>query len=84
MPALDQKFLALTVWLSAMCMCVCVNAVCVCAVYVHILCVCVSVCLPRLLSGCAIDFDLYLSLVLAHLRFLAVFSGFFQPKNRPS
>lgn len=65
MPALDQKFSASQgVWLSRMCA----------AMYVYVcLCVGVYVCVGVYLFVCldllAIDFDLYLSLVLAHLRF---------------
>lgn len=63
MPALDQKFSAS----QTVCAChVCVWE-CMCVpVYVYLWeYICVFVCLDLL----AIDFDLYLSLVLAHLRF---------------
>lgn len=65
MTALDQKFSASQgVWLSRMCA----------AMYVWVsvcgsICVCVGVYLFVCLDLLAIDFDLYLSLVLAHLRF---------------
>lgn len=65
MPALDQKFSASQgVWLSRMC-----AAMYVCVSVSRSICVCVGVYLFVCLDLLAIDFDLYLSLVLAHLRF---------------
>lgn len=65
MPALDQKFSASQgVWLSRMC-----AAMYVCVSVCGSICVCVGVYLFVCLDLLAIDFDLYLSLVLAHLRF---------------